>query len=294
MHIVNLGCETELTSSTESPTVESKKQYINLIPSSATRWNGDYKMAVRALQFRYGINEFVDRHANDDGGMKRFEKNRMFSDDWQTITDLSTVLESFYKYTMEMQGKRENGALYDVIPNMEALLNHLEDCKKIYKTSLPHLATTINLGWMKIDKYYTLLDKTPVLYAAVVLDPRVKWTFFESNWEHKPDWISSAKKKVRKLWEKDYRSLDISLPETNTSSGSEPLWKRLKRDNKVVNNSIKDEYDRYCSLEPDETVGNIKLWWLAKKDTFPRLSRMALEILAIPAMSAECERVFSR
>jgi len=28
-------------------------------------------------------------------------------------------------------------------------------------------------------------------------------------------------------------------------------------------------------------------------DTYPHLSKMALDILSIPAMSAECERVFS-
>ncbi|RPA83707.1 hypothetical protein BJ508DRAFT_183569, partial [Ascobolus immersus RN42] len=33
--------------------------------------------------------------------------------------------------------------------------------------------------------------------------------------------------------------------------------------------------------------------WIVNQDRFPLLSKLALNILSIPAMSAECERVFS-
>jgi len=34
-------------------------------------------------------------------------------------------------------------------------------------------------------------------------------------------------------------------------------------------------------------------YWHTKKYEYPRLAQMAVEILSIPAMSAECERLFS-
>jgi hypothetical protein len=34
-------------------------------------------------------------------------------------------------------------------------------------------------------------------------------------------------------------------------------------------------------------------WWVQHKLRFPRLYRMAIDFLAIPTTSAECERVFS-
>ena len=34
-------------------------------------------------------------------------------------------------------------------------------------------------------------------------------------------------------------------------------------------------------------------WWADRRADFSRLSRLALDILAIPAMAADCERVFS-
>jgi hypothetical protein len=34
-------------------------------------------------------------------------------------------------------------------------------------------------------------------------------------------------------------------------------------------------------------------WWGARREEYPRLSRLAFDLLSIPLMSAECERVFS-
>lgn len=34
-------------------------------------------------------------------------------------------------------------------------------------------------------------------------------------------------------------------------------------------------------------------WWIDHQQQFPRLSALALDILAIPAMAADCERSFS-
>jgi hAT family C-terminal dimerisation region len=57
-----------------------------------------------------------------------------------------------------------------------------------------------------------------------------------------------------------------------------------------------DELDQYLRTP---TVINLSLkpisWWLepTQQSTFPNLSRMAIDILSIPVMSAEPERLFS-
>lgn len=59
-----------------------------------------------------------------------------------------------------------------------------------------------------------------------------------------------------------------------------------------------DEYARYLS-EPRHNTPNREFdpvnWWLesAQRERFPRLSKMALDLLSAPAMSADCERLFS-
>jgi hypothetical protein len=55
-----------------------------------------------------------------------------------------------------------------------------------------------------------------------------------------------------------------------------------------------DEYDAYCvapSLPKEPS--NLIQYWDGQAAISPSLSRMALDLLSIPAMTAECERVFS-
>ena len=61
---------------------------------------------------------------------------------------------------------------------------------------------------------------------------------------------------------------------------------------------VKDEYERYLldGGAPISIGTSTALeWWTntAQRTKFPLLSRMAIDILSIPAMSAEVERVFS-
>ena len=55
-----------------------------------------------------------------------------------------------------------------------------------------------------------------------------------------------------------------------------------------------DEYEYYCK-QPAVKVKDARNWWLqpTQQEMYPNLSRLALEILSIPAMSAEPERLFS-
>ncbi|KAM9873933.1 hypothetical protein VDGL01_11997 [Verticillium dahliae] len=56
-----------------------------------------------------------------------------------------------------------------------------------------------------------------------------------------------------------------------------------------------DEYEAYTSQSPIPIDCSPLAWWLRneQKERFPRLSKMAIDILSIPAMSADPERTFS-
>jgi hypothetical protein len=56
--------------------------------------------------------------------------------------------------------------------------------------------------------------------------------------------------------------------------------------------TIRDEYAEYCRLEPAPCKRSLE-WWGARREEYPRLSKMAFDLLSIPLMSAECERIFS-
>jgi hypothetical protein len=92
------------------------------------------------------------------------------------------------------------------------------------------------------------------------------------------------------------------------AAGNAFPWKKLCQDHSCPPSSGKhttirtgptprghrpDDLERWFA-EPAEQVLDLVSYWKAKERTYPRLSVMALELLSIPAMSADAERVFSR
>ena len=57
---------------------------------------------------------------------------------------------------------------------------------------------------------------------------------------------------------------------------------------------LTDEYRAYCQLPTlQNKPHSLIYWWRDQEPSFPLLATLAHSILSIPAMSAECERVFS-
>ena len=62
----------------------------------------------------------------------------------------------------------------------------------------------------------------------------------------------------------------------------------------VVTQAQDDEFERFIRQDTLEIVSPLE-WWneSAQQRSYPNLQQMALDILSIPSMSAESERVFS-
>jgi hypothetical protein len=103
------------------------------------------------------------------------------------------------------------------------------------------------------------------------------------------------------LWE-DYRP-DLVASSTSTptptmtdqaaSSSRKNVFTAWKKRHQSLP-SFEDEYKRYCAAECTYDI-DPRSWWLEKTQqiNYPNLSKLALDILSIPAMSADLERLFS-
>ena len=96
------------------------------------------------------------------------------------------------------------------------------------------------------------------------------------------------------------RGDDLNNQETRsliTTSDTFSLIGRLYDVNPSASHlGAKDEYLRYLQLveiECSNNVANILEWWKMMSTTFPSVSHMARDILAIQGSSAESERLFS-
>ena len=122
-------------------------------------------------------------------------------------------------------------------------------------------------------------------------------TYLRANW--KPKWQKQIIRKVKDLWI-SYRDR-TQLPQA-LSKGSQAQGQHLSKYYQVAQNLTKyrpadqDEFDHFSNGEPSDIGSMTALeWWCQEpqRKRWPRLSCMAIDILSIPAMSAEPERVFS-
>jgi hypothetical protein len=197
----------------------------------------------------------------------------------------------------------EDGALFNVLPAYDHILSKLEDAKKRYMND-PHLATCINLAWKKMEKYYSDSDLSKVYLVAAVLDPRVKLRYFEQNWKQK--WLTGAREKLAEYSEQFILAMQINQETINTSFNSDVNNPEIQESNTTFGSwrqsdeddgetGIQREWDEYLEAArvKDYKGFSVRRWWIAQQGRFPILFQVALELLAIPAMSTEVERVFS-
>ena len=253
-----------------------------LVRDNSTRWNSWFMMIRTAIEPRIqlAINLFCIKYQDT--------KNDILSDDdWGQLQKIYAFLQSFHEATLATEGR--TASIEKVLPTMDFLLERFENAKIEYADD-PFMGPCCNAGWAKLDKYYSLTERSPAYIASMVLVPWQKWSYFEDNWP--VEWVSDARTTVQRLWEQDYKSTATLIPEPELQGPQTELqrWHASKRRQAPVI----DEYSRYCSALRTPEVDS-RSWWMepAQRTTYPALSVMALDLLSIPAMSAEPERLFS-
>lgn len=176
---------------------------------------------------------------------------------------------------------------------MDFLLEQFETAKETYANDA-FMSPCCNSGWAKLDKYCSLTDRSPVYIAAMILSPQWKWDYIENNWPS--DWQAPCRKRMLDFWTKNYKSTAVTVPPQASELGNEvrnSFHKRALQKKGVVQDQ--DEYTKYLLAPTLPEVTDERSWWLepTQRESYPAFSTMALDVLSIPVMSAEPERLFS-
>lgn len=322
----------------ESPKDRGRKP-LDVVLDNHTRWLSTLYMIRRGLKLRPFLEDLVEKATIEFGRQRRSgvsrkeemplcarEESILGENDWKVIELMDRVLVDFEEALRMLEGDAQRrirkggrieayGNMWDVASTYEFLMDRLEEWKATAENypDPEHFKININLGWDKLNEYYTKLDETPAYYASAILNPVSRWGYFENTWTDAAQlpWLQEANKMVRQLWEEEYKSLP-----TGVVAGEGPPLKRLKvmsaleRHRAFRTSTLPcgtppvkspldadyDEYDQWLSspdLKHDPLVSDPLQYWWERRNEFPRLSRMALDLLSIPPMSAECERLFS-
>ena len=128
-----------------------------------------------------------------------------------------------------------------------------------------------------------------------MLHPSLKWQFFRNKWAKKKDWLRRYEKVLADVWSKEYK--DRSPPPSRPSSQGElsDILDQFLVLHEPSGGLREDEYQAYCCTIPTPELSlDLPIqWWSTHEPMYPSLAKWAFNVLSIPAMSAECERVFS-
>jgi hypothetical protein len=134
----------------------------------------------------------------------------------------------------------------------------------------------------------------------LVFNPAIKERHFSNKRiGGQKDWILKTKEDIRAFWIAEYKNKVAVEPKaTYTKPYEHKDFEFSMFDDYIYNQlaalDIQDEYDAYCTAPLLlKAPPNLIQYWDGQAEVLPSLSRMALNLLSIPAMTAECKRVFS-
>ncbi|OBS17406.1 hypothetical protein FPOA_12058 [Fusarium poae] len=253
-----------------------------------------------ALKKKPQIIQFTAEHDND------LEGNTLSSRDWEMLERTLEFLQPFYEATLEAEGAM--ASISQSLELLDLLLGHCEKWKAHYSQPSnrdDRIIHSINMCWFILDKYYTMTEDVPVYAAALLLDPSKRKSYIEECWPE--EWHECAFAAARCLWKEEYNH-DVEIHLSEQSLAVPALLKRKKdtmlskmrlevRNKTMARARGKDDFDSFISEAPIALAEDTTplQWWCSEdvRTAYPRLSRMAIDILSVPAESAEPERTFS-
>ena len=273
---------------------------LNVICDNNTRWNSTYLSLQRAIKLRERIELFCFQYKAD------LKYDTLTEAEWQHLNDVVTGLQPFYEVTLVLEGLAQHahyGAIWEALPALGVLMERMEVGLRETigaRNARDPLAVAYQNAWEKLLKYYGLTDDAHSIYAAaILLHPSHRKQYFDYHWTgDEAKWKDKMITNVKKIWEKDYKPLlplaieqPLQQPPQRVASIVELFARQAQNPHEDG-----DEFDRYINGPPTvfATPHDCLPWLRSPQNLWPSITQHALDLLSIPAMSAELERVFSQ
>ena len=286
---------------------ESELDKLMAIQDDATRWNSADGMMKRALKLNVRIDTYCSQHSNRSPNGSLAD-DCLTGEDWRTLTELHEILKPFKEVTLIFEGRGSTGSYgsaWEVLPTIHHLLTKTKEKEVNYHTlaSLPegdaeyhHIRRSLTSCINQLQKDRGLVLQSPIYAAATAMNPTRKWRWLLKTM---PEALGPAQLAVQRVWNDFYRDnpqLYFSEPGPSARLHSQASQIHDDSDDSFDDALLSaDPYLKYINsprvrkeeCNPDDLAG----WWRNHVDH--GVSRMAWDTLCIPAMSADCERVFS-
>ena len=219
------------------------------------------------------------------------------------------------------------GALWESIISLDTLHKHLLRAEqKLKNEDDSFLKSGITMTIQKVNKYFDKFKtESPYYFAAVILHPSLKRAWFADKWRKWPMWVRHAEKSIETLFAEYLEAEDEEeaeeltqpsrrkVPRKPDNDSDDDFEARLIVDEDYATTTrarkktkLANELQRYYEAglelhrwkeddeEFTEPIADPLTWWLTQGSIhYPILTKIALNLFSVPAMSSACERVFS-
>lgn len=277
----------------------------------STRWNSTYLMLESAQRFIPAFERYIDldqMYAAELQAGKGVPQN----DDWEKVKKFVIFLKHFYDLTLRISGTSyvTSNQIFNDISSVHCLLDQ-------WKNSLDlEISLMGDAMKLKFDKYWGDFGKmNMVIYIAVALDPRFKMEYveyvlktmqpgqvgdkmvndvraatFDMLADYQKKFSSSSGQSVDKS-----QALNTLAQEEASESFTNVYLSSFKRFRSEIKDENRTELDKYLSEGIEDATADFDIlgWWKLSASRYPILSKMARDVLAIPASTVASESAFS-
>ncbi|CAE6420228.1 unnamed protein product [Rhizoctonia solani] len=286
-----------------------------VIKSVKVRWNSILAEIRRAILLKAAINQYV---LTLDNGKSRallwraraLKKKWSISDkEWDVLCEIVKILEPFESATRDYS-KRGRTVLYSVLPTYITLQEKLTKSRVHLNTLLVSssgfetLVEALKAGEEKLDKYFHLALKSNLTLLASIFHPGMRIKYFKDTqrWGNLGTQLAKQGCELLEYLYELYKLETVpGQPETRLVAGQKTSVNNLgwidgllDLADEATDSTFPEEVRNYLDGKYQYKGGDILAWWKENESHIPVLSRIARDILAIPATSVSVERLFSR
>lgn len=161
-------------------------------------------------------------------------------------------------------------------------------------TGATALVRTAEAGLKKLQKYEEIIYESKIPFIATFLNPALKLNY-SKEYKYPNSKIRQVKNMISEYFSDNYDNNGLDLEDTESDEQEDDeLYKHMYKRSKV--DKISYEIQKYLNLPLESPKVSPLEYWRSPniKQNFPKLTKMARDILPIQSSSVAVERDFSK